>query len=159
MYVFHNMTELMCHQQPSSAQSNWIKGQNPSKCCTASYEKHWQLPKNFPDTLAWWLDGRLMFQHWMNIRLHCAALVYFRDTWGPDPRPSGSLVTSFVLMISSSGWHMDTVPPPPECLIACGWWLNTRHKRGRRNVNQAADDLKSTLHAHNVSRVAFKRHS
>lgn len=34
-------------------------------------------------------------------------------------------------------WHMDTMPP--ECLIACGWWLNSRHKRGRRNVNQAAD--------------------
>lgn len=28
---------------------------------------------------------------------------------------------------------------PPDCLIAYRWWLNNRHKRGRRNVNQAAD--------------------
>lgn len=34
-------------------------------------------------------------------------------------------------------WHIDTMPP--DCLIACGWWVNNRHKRGRRNVNQAAD--------------------
>lgn len=61
----------------------------------------------------------------------------FQRYRGPDPRTSVSLITSFVLMISSSGdiWTRC----PPECLIACGWWLNTRHKRGRRNVNQAAD--------------------